>query len=106
MYIEKNYRDVLDKANLFGEDLCPAKNDYESGSIFYGLFLGTKKEHCLTNNEFGFIKEQKTSNGFNDSKRLLDRSQFFKMLGDKKYQLCCLKVGKYHLVKGLSYQRK
>ena len=27
LYIEKKYWDVLDKANLVGEELCQAKND-------------------------------------------------------------------------------
>ena len=39
LYIEKKYGDVLDKANLVGEKLRQGKNDYETGGIFYGLFL-------------------------------------------------------------------
>ena len=42
LYIKKKYWDVLDKANLFGENLCQAKNDYKTGGIFYGLFLALK----------------------------------------------------------------
>ena len=42
LYIEKKYWNVLDKANLVGEDLCQGKNDYELGGIFYGLFLASK----------------------------------------------------------------
>ena len=30
LYIEKNYWDVLDKANLVGINFCQGKNDYES----------------------------------------------------------------------------
>ena len=37
--IQKRYWDVLDEAKLVGEELCQGKNDYKSGSIFYGLFL-------------------------------------------------------------------
>ena len=47
-----------------------------------------------------------TFKGFNDSKRLLDRSQYFIMLEGKKNQLYYLKVGKSHLIMELSYQRK
>ena len=38
-YIDKKYRDVFDKTNLLGEELCQGKNDYKSGGIFHGLFL-------------------------------------------------------------------
>ena len=84
LYIEKKYWDVLDKANLVGEDLCQGKNDYKTGGIFYGLFLAPKIKYCLTIDGYGIIQEHKTFKGFNDSKRLLDRSQYFKMIeGDK-----------------------
>ena len=39
---------------------------------------------CLTNNEFGIIEQHITFKGFNDSKRLLDRSLYFNMLEGKK----------------------
>ena len=39
---------------------------------------------CLTIDDYGIIQEQKTLKGFNDSKRLLDRSQYFKMIEGKK----------------------
>ena len=42
LYIEKKYWDVLDKANLVGENLCQGKNDYKTGGIFYGLYLASK----------------------------------------------------------------
>ena len=84
MYIEKKYWDVLDKANLVGEELCKGKNDYKTGGIFYGLFLAPKIKYCLTIDDYGIIKENKTLKEFNDSKRLLDRSQFFKMMENKK----------------------
>ena len=84
LYIEKKYWDVLDKANLVGDDLCQGKNDYKTGGIFYGLFLAPKIKYCLTIDGYGIIQEHKTFKGFNDSKRLLDRSQYFKMIeGDK-----------------------
>ena len=84
LYIEKKYWDVLDKANLVGEGLCQGKNDYKTGGIFYGLFLAPKIKYCLTIDEYGIIQEHKTFKGFNDSKRLIDRSQYFKMIEGKK----------------------
>ena len=84
LYIEKKYWDVLDKANLVGEGLCQGKNDYKTGGIFYALFLASKIKYCLTIDEYGIIKEHKTFKGFNDSKRLLDRSQYFKMTQGEK----------------------
>ena len=84
LYIEKKYWDVLDKANLVGENLCQGKNDYKTGGIFYGLYLASKIKYCLTIDDYGIIKEHKTFKGFKDSKRLLDRSQYFKMKEGKK----------------------
>ena len=84
LYIEKKYWDVLDKANLVGDNLCQGKNDYKSGGIFYGLYIAPKIKYCLTIDGYGIIKEHKTFKGFNDSKRLLDRSQYFKMINGEK----------------------
>ena len=84
LYIEKKYWDVLDKANLVGKNLCQGKNDYKTGGIFYGLFLAPIIKYCLTINELGVIEQHMTFKGFNDSKRLLDRSQYFNMLKGKK----------------------
>ena len=83
-FIEKKNWDVLDKANLVGEGLCRGKNDYKTGGIFYGLFLAPKIKYCFTIDEYGIIQENKTFKGFNDSKRFLDRSQYFKMIEGKK----------------------
>ena len=63
MYIEIKYWDVLDKANIVGKNLYQGKNDYETGGIFYGLFLAPKK-HCLIFNEFGVIQQHMTFGGF------------------------------------------
>ena len=84
LYIEKKYWDVLDKANLVGENLCQGKNDYETGGIFYGLFPAPKIKYCLNIKNYGIIQEHKMFKGFNDSKRLLDRSQYFEMAEGKK----------------------
>ena len=84
LYIEKKYWDVLDKANLVGHELCQGKNDYKTGGIFYGLILAPKIKYCLTIDDYGIVQEHKTFKGFNDSKRLLDRSQYFKMIEGEK----------------------
>ena len=42
LYIEKKYWDVLDKANLVGDNLCQRKNDYKTSGLFYSLFLAPK----------------------------------------------------------------
>ena len=83
-YMEKKYWDKLDKSNSIGKNLCQGKNDYETGGIFYGLFVAPKLKYCLTINKFGVIQQQMTFKGFNDSKRLLDSSQFFDMSENKK----------------------
>ena len=75
LYKKKEYCKVLDKAKLVGKDLCQGKNDYETESIFYGLFLAAKVKYCITINETGVIEEHNTFKGFNDSIRLFDRSQ-------------------------------
>ena len=59
LYIEKKYWDVLDKTNLIGERLCQGKNDLQSGSIFYGLYLAPKIKYVLTIYEYGLIQENK-----------------------------------------------
>ena len=84
LYIEKKYWDVLDRANLVGKNLCQGKNDYKTGGIFCGLFVAPKIIYCLTIIELGIIEQHMTFKGFNDSKRLLDRSQYFNMLDGKK----------------------
>ena len=70
---------MLDKAILVGRNSCQNKNDNETGGIFYRLFLAPKKD-CLTINDFGINQQHRTFKGFNDSKRILDRSHYFKQL--------------------------
>ena len=74
----------MDKTNLVGEKICHAKNDYKTGGIFYGLFLAPKVKYCLTIETYFIIQEHKTFKAFNDSKLLLDRLQYFKMIKGKK----------------------
>ena len=44
------------------------------------MFLAPKIKYCLNIDEYGIISEHKTFKGFTDSKRLLDRLQYFEML--------------------------
>ena len=84
LYIRKKNWDVLDEANLVGEKLWQGKNGYKMGGIFYGLFLAPKINFCLTIDDYVIVQEHKTFKGFNDSKRLLDRSQNFEMIESEK----------------------
>ena len=84
LYIEKKYWNVLDKANLVGKNLCQGKIVYKSRGVFYALFLVPEIKYVLTMDEFGMIQQHMTFKCFNDSKRLLDRSQYFDMLEGKK----------------------
>ena len=76
--IEKKYWEVSDKADLVGKNLCQIKCDYETGGIFYGLFLTPKVESVSIIKEFGIIQKHMTFERFNDSIRLLDRSKVLK----------------------------
>ena len=42
LHIENKYWDKLQKAGLVGKGLLQGKNDYQDGSIFYGLFQAPK----------------------------------------------------------------
>ena len=106
LYIEKNYWDVLDKANLIGKDLCQGKDDYQTGGMFNGLFLAAKINYCLTIDKYGIIQEHKTFKGFNDSKHLLDRSQYFKMIEGKKISALLPKSWKKSFGSGIILLRK
>ena len=61
----------------------PKKIDYKTGGIFHNLFLAPKIKFCLTTNELGIIEQHMTLKGFSDSKRLLNRSQYFDILEGK-----------------------
>ena len=106
MYIEKKYWDVLDKANLVAEKFCQDKNDYKTGGIFYGLFLALKIKFVSTINVCGVIQQHMTFKGFNHSKRLLDRSQYFDIVDGKNYQLCYQDRGKNQLITAMLFQQK
>ena len=76
--LKKNW-DVLEKAGSVGSSLCHGYNDCKSG-----LYLSSAKQYRLTVFECGIIEEPKTFRRFTDSKRQLDRSQFFNMKKCKK----------------------
>ena len=59
------------------------KNDYKKSGVFYSLFLAPKIKCYLTIDKFGIVQDYKTFKGFNDTKRLLDRSQYFEMIESK-----------------------
>ena len=52
--------------------------------FFTVFFLAPKIKYCLTIDKYGSVQEHKLFEGFNTSKRLLDRSQYFKMIEGKK----------------------
>ena len=84
LWFYKEYCSKYDENKNFenryiNDDLC-----MKTGGIFYGLYLAPKIKYCLTIDEYGIIKEHKTFKGFNDSKRLLDRSQYLKMKEGEK----------------------
>ena len=90
---------MLDKDGLVGDILCHGKNGYIFGGEFYSLFLAPEMIYCLTNNEFGVIEEHRSFKVFNDSKRLLDRSQDVKMIDGKKISAMLPKTWKKSLRK-------
>ena len=59
------------------------KIDYETGGILFSLLLAPKK-YCLTINNCGKIQEHKSFKGFSVSKRLLNCSECFKVIENKK----------------------
>ena len=74
----------MDKAQPVGEVLSKGKNDCKRGGNFYGLFLAPKTKICLTINKSSNLEEHETFKRFDDSKRLLDRSQYFKTIECRK----------------------
>ena len=97
---------MLDKANLFGEGLCQGKSDYKTGGIFYGLYLAPKIKYCLTIDDYGIMKEHKTFKGFNDSKRLLDCSQYFKLKEGEKISAMLPRSWKKSFDNGINIPKK
>ena len=83
LYMEKKYWNVLDRTSLVDGNLCQVKNDYEFGASFNDCSR-LQKKYRSTIDKYGIIQEHRTFKGFDDSKRLLDRSQRFKKLEGKK----------------------
>ena len=79
LYIEKNYRNKLDKAGLVGKNLLQGKSDYKDGGILYGLLLAPKIKYCPTINKYGVIDEHKTFKEFTNVSDILDRKDYFNM---------------------------
>ena len=52
--------------------------------FFTVYFLAPKIKYVLTKDHYGIIQQHMTFKGFIDSKRLLDRSQYFDMLNGEK----------------------
>ena len=69
---------------MVGKGPLQGKSDYKDGGIFYGLFLATKINYCLTINKYGVISEHKTFKGFKDVRDFLDRKENFKMADGEK----------------------
>ena len=91
---------MLHKAILVGKDLCQGKKGYETGGIFYGLFIAPKIKYCLTKDNYSIIQEHKTFQEFNDSKQLLDRSQYFRKVQGKKVYALLRKSWKKSFISG------
>ena len=66
--------------------------------MVYTLLL---KKYVLNVNECGVMQENKTFKRFNDSKRLLDRSQYFKVIKDKKVSALVPKSWKKSFFSGI-----
>ena len=93
---------MLDKAGSVGDKLCHGKNIYKAGGIVYGSVLAPKKRCCLKTNEFGSnIDEHKTSEGFNDSKNLLNWFQYFTRMEGEKLSAMLPKVWKKSFNNGI-----
>ena len=65
------------------------------------MFLAPKIKQVLTINEFGIVQQHMIFKGFNDSKRLLDQSQYFNMLEVKKYSATLLRSWKNSFNNGI-----
>ena len=55
-------------------------------------------KYCLTIDGYGILQEHNTFKGFNDCGRLLDRFQYFKMIGGKKVSAVLPKSWKNRLI--------
>ena len=79
---------MLDKTELVGDILFEGKIDFQRGGVFYSLYQAAKVNHVIAIDGYGIFKEHEKFRAFNDSKRVLDCSQNFKMIEGKKYLRC------------------
>ena len=105
LYIEKKYWYVLDNAKLVWKNLCQSKNGYKSGGIYYSLLLAPKIKYVLTIDDLGFVQQHMTFKSSNDSKRLLDRSQYLNMLEGKKVSAMLPRSWKKSIKNGIIIQK-
>ena len=56
------------------------------------MLLAPEVKQCLTIHKLCIIEEHKTFKGYNDSKRLLDRSQKYKIIESKKISAMLAKI--------------
>ena len=68
------------------------------------MYNAPKIKDVLNIDKIGLSEEQRMLMGFNVSKKILERFQYFKKIERKKMR-CCLKAGKKFLIVELSYQR-
>ena len=64
----------MKEAGYVGDKVEEGRND--EGGIKYALFPAAKFEYCLTINEYGFIKEKKTTKGIDYFARSMEKRNF------------------------------
>ena len=64
LYFEKKHWEVLVKTKLVGEEVLQCKKDYESGAIFYGLFLAPEIKIVQLSMNLVLLKNIKRSRVF------------------------------------------
>ena len=74
---------MLDKCGSVGISACQCEKNYKSKGFFVGMFLAPKS-FSLTIYKVGIVLERTNFKGFIDRKRLLDRSQKFKLIGGER----------------------
>ena len=82
--MKTKYQDVLHKAKFSRKRIMSRQKRLCRWWFYFPFFLALKLKYCSTIDKFGIFREHKTFEGFNDSKRLLDRSPYFKMIEGKK----------------------
>ena len=58
------------------------------------MILDPREKYCLTIDEYGIIQQHMIFKGFDDSKGLLDRSQYFKVIEGKIFGYVTKKLEK------------